>query len=361
MPPMGTWNTFDEVCTKSTVSNPHLSIKSINQRVWKGHLVRIAPNEVTFSDPSAVKVNNGQPHGVDTFGKATRTSTTSSLDLPSTYPNETGGENLGDGIDRLQSNFYDAWAAPNETGYPGHFPSRDEKLHTEHRRLVNKVYSMSSVLDSEVNIDFCTHLSAVDLTFWPPSSFAGADTTSIALTRTLYYLMRHPDPRRKLVAEIDADFADGQLSDPITYKEATTVLPYLKTCINEAMRLHPGVGFHLPRVTPPAGATMCSIYIPSGYRVGINPAAVQYDQGIFGPDADGFNPDHWLGSNAAEMERMMSFGAGSRTCIGKHVYQLVPQQLRNFDVRLVREKGWETRNFWFNKSVDVMVVYERDE
>ncbi|KAL4967349.1 cytochrome P450 [Aspergillus stella-maris] len=432
-----------------------------------GYLVRIAPNEVIVSDPGAIKIIYG---------------------IKSEF---------------TKSDFYDAWAAPNEIGYPGHFPSRDEKLHTEHRRLVNHVYSMSSVLDSEMNIDSCTHLlteaiqtsarqaTIVNLglllnmyafdvlgelfygqTFgmietrsdvggymesiesllpiftiggtlpsWltpiyliykisfsaslrgainatkritiasqeaiqrrsreladhsnnkpdilrkmleivadrgakvkfttkhilvesQSSLFAGADTTSIALTSVLYYLMRHPVVYRKLVAEIDTAFTTGQLSNPVTYKEATTALPYLKACINEAMRLHPGVGFHLPRVTPLAGATICGVYIPSGYHVGVNPAVVQYDQGIFGPDAEHFNPDRWLGSNAVEMERiMMPFGAGSRTCIGKHialcqVYKLVPQLLRKFNVRLVREKEWETRNFWFNKPVDIMVVFE---
>lgn len=76
-----------------------------------------------------------------------------------------------------QSDYYDAWAPPNN-GYVGHFPARDEKKHAERRRIVNNVYSMSSVLESEESINSCTQLlcesmrgfakqrTAVDLGQW---------------------------------------------------------------------------------------------------------------------------------------------------------------------------------------------------
>ncbi|KAL9608659.1 MAG: hypothetical protein Q9167_006526 [Letrouitia subvulpina] len=76
-----------------------------------------------------------------------------------------------------QTDYYDAWAPPNN-GYVGHFPARDEKEHSERRRIVNNIYSMSSVLESENAIDSCTQLfcetmhdfakknSVVDLGLW---------------------------------------------------------------------------------------------------------------------------------------------------------------------------------------------------
>ncbi|KAL8941387.1 MAG: hypothetical protein Q9216_002265 [Gyalolechia sp. 2 TL-2023] len=75
------------------------------------------------------------------------------------------------------TDYYDAWAPPNN-GYVGHFPTRDEKKHAERRRIVNGVYSMSSVLESEESINACTQLfcekmqhfaqqgSVVDLGLW---------------------------------------------------------------------------------------------------------------------------------------------------------------------------------------------------
>ena len=160
-------------------------------------------------------------------------------------------------------------------------------------------------------------LAEIDLT--TRARFAGADTTSIAMTSVLYYLMRNPITYQKLQAEIDAAFYDSRLSTPVTYNAAIN-LPYLKACINESMRLHPGVALAMPREVPANGATISGFYFPAGYRVGINPAVVQYNKDIFGPDAEEFNPDRWLQGDETLMERaMIPFGGGSRTCIGKHV------------------------------------------
>lgn len=106
-----------------------------------GYLVRIANNEVACSDPEAIKIIYGTKNAF------------------------------------TKTDYYDAWAPPNN-GYVGHFPARDEKEHSERRRIVNNAYSMSSVLESEKAIDSCTQLfretmrdfarqnSVVDLGLW---------------------------------------------------------------------------------------------------------------------------------------------------------------------------------------------------
>ncbi|MCJ1474776.1 hypothetical protein MMC13_003436 [Lambiella insularis] len=431
-----------------------------------GYLVRIAPNEVTCSDPEAIKIIYGTKN---VFTK---------------------------------TDYYDAWAPPNN-GYVGHFPARDENEHSERRRIVNSVYSMSSVLESEKAIDSCTELfcetmrdfakqkSLVDLDLWinmyafdvlgelfygktfgfmsehrdiggymkaidsllpaftiggtlpsyltkfyllftvlfspsvrgalgavkqietasetavkrrkqeimenkddkhdmlrkmleinadrgekinftfghicvesHSSIFAGADTTAIAINSILYHLMHNAVAYKKLTAEIDAAVADGTLSMPVAYAEAVK-LPYLKACINEGMRLHPSVGLTMPRLVPASGATISGFHFPEGYRVGVNAAVVQYDNDVFGPDADSFNPDRWIERDAVQMDRtMLQFGAGPRTCIGKNIslseiYKLVPQIIRTFHIRLVDpNKGWKTHNYWFNKQTDVHIYIE---
>ena len=75
----------------------------------------------------------------------------------------------------------------------------------------------------------------------------------------------------KAVEEIDNADRQGALSQPISYKEATSSLPYLGAVVKEAMRLHPSVGFLMERHTPPQGATICGQYVPGGTIVGINP------------------------------------------------------------------------------------------
>ena len=150
-------------------------------------------------------------------------------------------------------------------------------------------------------------------------SFAGADTTAIAINSILYHLMRNPGAYERLTAEVDAAVADGTLSMPAAYAQAIQ-LPYLKACINEGMRLHPSVGLTMPRVVPAGGASISGFHFPEGYRVGVNGAVVHYDKDIFGSDADKFNPNRWIEGNAARMDKaMIQFGAGPRTCIGKNV------------------------------------------
>lgn len=42
--------------------------------------------------------------------------------------------------------------------HPDHFASLDEKVHSERRKIVNPVYSMSSIVESEEYIDKCVAL-----------------------------------------------------------------------------------------------------------------------------------------------------------------------------------------------------------
>jgi cytochrome P450 len=151
------------------------------------------------------------------------------------------------------------------------------------------------------------------------NSFAGADTTAIAINSILYYLMKNPKCYEKLQTEIDSAIADGNLSMQVGYAESIK-LPYLKGCVNEGMRLHPSVGLTMPRMVPSGGTIISGVNIPAGYRIGMNPAVVQYDKGVFGVDAEVFNPDRWIEGDAAQMEKaMLQFGAGTRTCLGKNV------------------------------------------
>lgn len=148
-------------------------------------------------------------------------------------------------------------------------------------------------------------------------SGAGADTTAVAIKSVLYHLMRNPTTYEKLTTELDKALVDGRLSKPVAYAEAVK-LPYLKACIYEGMRLHPSVGFTMPRLVPPEGATISGFTIPKGYHVGVNGAVVHYDKDVFGSDAEDFRPERWFERDVVRMEKtVIHFGAGTRTCIGK--------------------------------------------
>lgn len=158
------------------------------------------------------------------------------------------------------------------------------------------------------------------------ASFAGADTTAIAINSIIYHLTRTPTAYSRLTAEIDFAVHSGRLTVPAAYADAIQ-LPYLKACVNEGMRLHPSVGFTMPRTVPAGGALISGVHLPAGSRIGINPAVVHHDTAVFGLDADIFNPDRWLGEKEAvsAMEKnLLTFGAGSRTCIGENVSPPLP-------------------------------------
>jgi cytochrome P450 len=136
-----------------------------------------------------------------------------------------------------------------------------------------------------------------------------------------YYLMKNPEALRKTQTEIDSAFANGTLSHPIQYNKAIK-LPYLQAVIKEAARIYPAWQVPMPRVVPTQGLELSGIHVPGGYIVGMSPACVQRDKGVFGQDSNVFHPERWLESEqrTRAMDRaMLNFGAGTRTCIGKHV------------------------------------------
>lgn len=95
---------------------------------------------------------------------------------------------------------------------------------------------------------------------------AGSDTTAIALRAVVYFLLQNPNKLVKLRSEI-AEMEDiGQLSETVTYKEATA-MPYLQAVLKEAMRLHPSTGFTLGRVVPAGGARLLGHQLSEGVSV----------------------------------------------------------------------------------------------
>lgn len=177
--------------------------------------------------------------------------------------------------------------------------------------------------------------------------------------------MHNPEKLQKCRDEIEAH--SETLSSPIRYAESIAQLPYTCACIKEAMRLFPSVALSMQRHAPATGVELSGIFIPAGWRVGINPAIVHHDRSVFGDDADDFIPERWLESEARskEMERaLLTFGAGTRTCIGKNIslteiHTLIPEILRHFDFKMAHDRPWKTHNFWFHKQTDVVINLKR--
>lgn len=208
----------------------------------------------------------------------------------------------------------------------------------------------------EVNWTVADVASEVWAVIW-----AGSDTTATALSSVFYHLHKHPAALAKLRQEIDAALAEGRLTRPIRYSEARK-LPFLHSVILESARLHPSLGYGLPREVPSEGAVLCGTPVPGGIEVIMNSGAVQLDPRAFGPDAKEWIPERWLDRDASEVKRMdramLQFGQGPRVCIGRHIseiemYKLLPTILTEFDFELLVE-GWEVCGGWFHRTTNVV-------
>ena len=173
---------------------------------------------------------------------------------------------------------------------------------------------------------------------------AGADTTAITIRAIVYYVLKNPIVYQRLRQELDS----ARLSHPISY-DTTQTLSYLAAVIQEAMRIHPGVGLMLERVVPAEGLTIPDgRFIPGGTTVGMNAWVVHTNKEVFGQDAEIYNPSRWLPAEGESQEsfqarrsRMkeadLTFGAGKRVCLGKNVsmmeaYKLIATMFLLYDV-----------------------------
>lgn len=185
---------------------------------------------------------------------------------------------------------------------------------SDHRDLLYKLVEIQKAKPHEMN-------DMAVLSMATSNIFAGSDTTAISTRSIIYYLLKNPECKRKLVEEIDAKKRQGNLSIPITL-EQTKHMPYLQACMYEALRCHPAVGMSLPRVTPAGGVEIDNRFIPEGVRnndisreivltfvqtiVGVNPWVVHRDTQVFGEDVEAFRPDRWLKDVTGDMGTILS-------------------------------------------------------
>jgi len=198
--------------------------------------------------------------------------------------------------------------------------------------------------------DFITKQRVLALTV--ANMFAGSDTTAISLRSIFYHLLRNPDDLATLHGELEEQKRLGNFKgdDGLVEWEAVRNLPFLTAVIKEALRLHPAVGLPLERIVPSRGITVCDTFIPGGTIIGCSAWTIHQDSGVFGPSAESFRPRRWLDvspQQRREMDNMLfSFGAGSRTCIGRNIsylemYKLVPAVLMRFEVSSLLSKGYQ--------------------
>lgn len=157
---------------------------------------------------------------------------------------------------------------------------------------------------------------------------AGSDTTSTALSATLYYLLQNPDKLEKAKEEVRTKFSN--VSEIVSGKDLNEC-HYLKACIDEAMRLCPPVPGLLPReVIAPGGVTLDlskegqgKHHFPEGTVIGVPIYAIHHNKNYY-PSPFSYVPERWLsskGTSESDVAKAQSaftpFSIGARGCIGK--------------------------------------------
>ncbi|KAH6669246.1 benzoate 4-monooxygenase cytochrome P450 [Halenospora varia] len=172
---------------------------------------------------------------------------------------------------------------------------------------------------------------------------AGVETTAIVIGALITNIISHPGCQEKIHAEIDKAVKEGRLVGsgevPVT-RDMEEQLPYLRACLRESMRVHGILGMPLVRRVPDGGRELEGVFIPAGTTVGINMWVLHRDRSLYGEDAEEWRPERWLEYSEEKIRTLepynMSFGAGARSCPGKHlaaaVYmKAIPMLLRDFE------------------------------
>merc|ERR1711871_896923 len=124
-------------------------------------------------------------------------------------------------------------------------------------------------------------------------AFAGHDTTGHTLTWLTYELAKNPECQARLVAEVDAFWAE--VGDrPLEFLDMKK-LPFMTRCIMETLRLWPVVPngtfrqlSYDDKIKGPGGEM---VMVPKGTYVQITTAGRHRSIELWGEDANEFNPD----------------------------------------------------------------------
>jgi cytochrome P450 len=150
---------------------------------------------------------------------------------------------------------------------------------------------------------------------------AGHETTASAMMWACYLLCTHPEIQKKLRDDIRANLPS--IGDENFTATAADVdkCAYLHAVCNEVLRFFPSVPMTI-RIAA-HDTTILDHPIPKNTTIIISPWAINVNKELWGPDADEFNPDRWMGQGVANTGgadsnySFLTFLHGPRSCIGQ--------------------------------------------
>ncbi len=135
---------------------------------------------------------------------------------------------------------------------------------------------------------------------------AGHETSAIAMTWSVYHLLRAPDVLAHLRKELEA-------LGPNPSPESITRLPYLGAVVSETLRIEPIVTDVIRVLREPF--TLGDRWtLPAGHTIVVMLISILRDPRVF-PEPERFRPERFLEKKFGPAE-FLPFGGGARRCLG---------------------------------------------
>jgi cytochrome P450 len=147
----------------------------------------------------------------------------------------------------------------------------------------------------------------------------GQESTAATFQWAMFELGRSPDMQRRLRAE-----SREHLAPSLESATGANIadLPYLSAVCNEALRYYPYMPIMLKQAV--RDTSVAGERIPKGTIIVYSAYTINRDKGMWGDDADIFDPERWMRPGAAKTGgattnyALTTFGHGPRGCIGQN-------------------------------------------
>ncbi|KAK1982379.1 cytochrome P450 [Colletotrichum cereale] len=180
--------------------------------------------------------------------------------------------------------------------------------------------------------------------------FIGNESLLSNLTFVLHHLIKSPECVKKIRAELDT--LDLGLYGHRVWRDPRVIqLRYLDAVCKESTRLSSPRWHRQPRQSQQP-VNYHGTKIPAMTSMSFTLNLLEHDPELF-PEPDAFKPDRWLGYNQdtrAAKGHSVTFGTGTRTCLGQHIAHRVLRKtvallVYNFNISLWDERLDKTEGY----------------